>query len=43
VLSVEDRRVTLSLEVWQGEKQLGHGLHERVIVDKARFLERSLS
>jgi predicted thioesterase len=43
VLSVEDRRVTLSLEVWQGEKQLGHGLHERVIVDKARFLERSFS
>lgn len=39
--SVEGRRVTLSVEVWHGERQLGSGQHERVVVERARFLTRA--
>lgn len=38
--SVDGRKVVLSVEVWQGERLLGQGLHQRVVIDKARFLER---
>lgn len=43
VIEVDGRKVQLSIEAWQGDKQLGIGTHERVIVDKARFLENSNS
>ena len=43
VIAVEGRKVQPSVEVWQGDKQLGDGQHARVIVDKARFLEKSNS
>jgi fluoroacetyl-CoA thioesterase len=38
VLERQGRRIHLSVEVWEGERQLGMGSHERVVVDKRRFL-----
>jgi predicted thioesterase len=38
---VDQRRVHLSVEVWNVDQQLGAGDHERVIVDKARFLTKT--
>lgn len=40
VLAREGRRVKLAVEVLAGERQIGVGMHERVVVDKAQFLER---
>lgn len=40
LLSVEDRRVGLSVQVLQGDRQIGVGSHVRVIVDKKKFLAR---
>ena len=41
VSAVNQRRVHLSVEVWHADQQLGAGDHERVIVDKARFLTKT--
>lgn len=41
VLEVLDRRVTLRIEAWDHEEKLGEGLHERVIVNRDRFLEKA--
>jgi predicted thioesterase len=43
VLSVDGRRVTLTVEAWHGDTNLGAGTHQRVIVDKERFLEKAAS
>ena len=43
VLSVDGRRVTLTVEAWHGDTNLGAGIHQRVIVDKERFLEKAAS
>jgi predicted thioesterase len=42
VLEVLDRRITLRIEAWDNEEKLGEGLHERVIVNRERFLQKAL-
>ena len=40
VLSVEGSRVRFTIQAWDGLEQIGEGLHERVVIDEARFLRR---
>jgi predicted thioesterase len=40
VQAIEGNRVTLLVEVRQGEKQIGAGNHERYVIEVARFLKR---
>jgi predicted thioesterase len=40
IIAMEGRRITLSVRALVGEKEIGSGQHERVIVDKAKFLAR---
>ena len=41
VMLVEGRRVTLRVLAYDEKQSIGEGQHERMIVDRARFLERS--
>jgi fluoroacetyl-CoA thioesterase len=40
VEAVEGSKVSFSTEVWDGEKQVGAGTHERFVIDEARFLKK---
>lgn len=40
VISLEGYRVLFSVRAWDGVEMIGEGQHERVIIDKARFLSR---
>ncbi len=39
VLSVDGRRLTYWVEAWWGERKIGQGVHERVIVNRKEFME----
>jgi predicted thioesterase len=38
IVEVEGRKVTLRVEAWEGEKQVGVGMHWRYVVEEERFL-----
>lgn len=38
ITAVEGRKITLTVEAWEGEKLVGAGIHWRYIVDEADFL-----
>ena len=40
VLAINERRVEFRVEARRGEKIVGEGTHQRVIIDVARFAER---
>jgi len=40
VNSIENRKINFSVEVLYKDKIIGNGIHERVIVDEKRFLEK---
>lgn len=40
---VEGRRLTFKVQAWDGAEQIGDGLHERMIVDREKFLQRTSS
>lgn len=40
VLSVEGQRVTFSVHASDEVEQISEGIHERVVIDEARFLKR---
>ncbi|MGE5645537.1 MAG: thioesterase family protein [Acidobacteriota bacterium] len=40
VISVEGRRVTCRVEAWDEREKAGEGIHERFVVDVARFATR---
>ena len=40
VTLVEGKRVTFTLRAWDESVQIGKGTHQRVIIDKTRFLKR---
>jgi predicted thioesterase len=40
VLSVEGRRITISVRARDEQRLLAEGTHQRAIIDRARFLER---
>jgi len=37
---VDGQKITLQVEVWDGDTLVGSGTHERFVIDVARFLER---
>ena len=40
LLSVDGNRLVFWVEAWWGDKKIGHGVHERAIVDREAFLAR---
>lgn len=38
--AVEGRRVTLQLQAWDDQDQVGEGTHQRVFVDRDAFIQR---
>ncbi len=40
IISRENKRIHLSVELFYGEIQIGSGSHERFIIEKAKFIER---
>jgi fluoroacetyl-CoA thioesterase len=40
VTVVEGRRVTFKVQAWDDGELVGEGVHQRVIIDRARFSER---
>lgn len=40
VTKVEDRRVEFAVRAWEGEKEIGVGVHQRVVIDVAKFTAR---
>jgi predicted thioesterase len=40
VTEVEGRRVSFNLQAWDEHEQIGTGQHQRVVIDRARFLKR---
>jgi len=40
VISVDGLKVSLAVEAWDEQEQVGAGQHLRVVIDEARFLKR---
>ncbi len=40
VLSLDGNRVNFSMEAWDDLEKIGEGIHERVVIEEARFLRR---
>lgn len=40
LVAVEGRRLTFQIEAWDDAEKVGEALHERVLVDVGRFMER---
>lgn len=40
VESVDGLRVTFTVQAWDGSELVGEGLHDRMVIDEARFLRR---
>jgi fluoroacetyl-CoA thioesterase len=41
VIAVEGRQITLRVEAWDQQEQIGVGVHTRYVVDVARFMSRA--
>ncbi len=37
---IEDKKVILGVSVWEGERKVGGGTHERYVIEVERFLKR---
>jgi predicted thioesterase len=37
---VKENKITLGVSVWEGEKKVGEGTHERFVVERERFLQQ---
>lgn len=42
VTKVDDKKITLKVDVFEGELLIGTSIHERFIVDKKTFLDKSI-
>ena len=42
VISQEKRSVTIELEAWDNIEKIGEAIHQRFIVDRSRFMEKTL-
>lgn len=40
LVAAEGRRLTFQIEAWDGVEKVGEAVHERVVVDAERFMER---
>jgi fluoroacetyl-CoA thioesterase len=38
---IEGRRLTFKVQAWDGSEQIGEGIHERMIVEREKFLQRT--
>ena len=43
VLEVVKNQVTLAIEAWDSTDKIGEGTHQRVVVEKERFMQRVLA
>jgi fluoroacetyl-CoA thioesterase len=43
VVAVEGFKVTFHVEAWDEIDKIGEGLHQRVVIDEARFLKRGMN
>ena len=43
LLAVDRRKLRFAVRAWAGEELIGEGVHERFIIDNARFLEKALA
>jgi fluoroacetyl-CoA thioesterase len=42
ILEVSNNRILMNLEAWDQVEKIGEGSHERVVVEKERFMQRVL-
>ena len=40
ITEVQDRQVSFDLQAWDETEQIGSGQHQRVVIDRSRFLRR---
>ncbi len=40
LIAVEGRRLRFTIEAWDAQERIGTCIHERVIIDRERFMER---
>ena len=40
ITEVHGNKITFLVEAWDGEKQIGSGVHWRVVIEEARFMAR---
>jgi len=40
ISTIEDRKVTLTVEAWEGEKPIGNGRHVRYLIDTEAFMQK---
>jgi predicted thioesterase len=40
ILSIDGLQVTLEVQAWDDQEQVGAGQHQRVVIEEARFLKR---
>lgn len=40
ILNIEGRKVTLSVQAWHGDTEIGNGTHVRYLIDTKRFIEK---
>ena len=43
LLAVDRRKLRFAVRAWAGDELIGEGVHERFIIDSARFLEKALA
>ena len=43
LLTVDRRKLRFAVRAWAGDELIGEGVHERFIIDSARFLEKALA
>ena len=40
IINIEDRKVTLNVEAWEGDTPIGNGTHVRYLIDSERFMKK---
>ena len=43
LVAVDRRKLRFTVRAWGGEELIGEGVHERFVIDNARFLEKALA
>lgn len=40
ITEVEGRRIRFEIEAWDGKGQIGHAIHDRFVIDPAKFMSK---
>ena len=43
LIAVDRRKLRFAVRAWAGDELIGEGVHERFVIDTARFLEKALA